>query len=110
MVSDSSMTASFAGATTGRDSAWSADATRDRGDGRLGAAQVSKRPSRSRLVLARRGGSRTIVRLSRLSLSNFRSCEGAEVCFAEDLTVLVGENASGKSAVIDAIRLVTTAA
>ncbi|WP_324738701.1 AAA family ATPase [Mycobacterium sp. 5-140-3-2] len=50
------------------------------------------------------------MRLSRLSLSNFRSCEDVEVCFAEDLTVLVGENASGKSAVIDAIRLATTAA
>ncbi|MDP7732824.1 ATP-dependent endonuclease [Mycobacterium sp. TY813] len=50
------------------------------------------------------------MRLSRLSLSNFRSCEDVVVCFAEDLTVLVGENASGKSAVIDAIRLATTAA
>lgn len=45
-----------------------------------------------------------------MSLSNFRSCKSVEVALAEDLTVLVGENASGKSAIIDAIRLATTSA
>jgi putative ATP-dependent endonuclease of OLD family len=50
------------------------------------------------------------MRLARLALTNFRSCEDAEVVFAEDLTVIVGENAAGKSAVIDALRLATTPA
>ena len=50
------------------------------------------------------------MRLSRLSLANFRSCEDVQVDFAEDLTVVVGENASGKGAVIDAVRLATTPA
>jgi putative ATP-dependent endonuclease of the OLD family len=45
------------------------------------------------------------MRLARLTLTNFGSCEDAEVVFAEDLTVIVGENAAGKSAVIDALRL-----
>lgn len=56
------------------------------------------------------GASGEILKLSCLALSNFRSCENSEVRFDEDLTVLVGENASGKSAVIDSIRLATTAA
>ena len=50
------------------------------------------------------------MRMSRLTLSNFRSCVNTRVELAEDLTVLVGENASGKSAIIDAIRLATTSA
>ena len=47
------------------------------------------------------------MRLTSLSLSNFRACRETLVSFAQDLTVLVGENASGKSAVIDALRLTT---
>lgn len=47
------------------------------------------------------------VQLSELVLRNFRSCSSTKVHFAEDLTVLVGENASGKSAIIDALRLLT---
>ncbi|WP_083213355.1 ATP-dependent nuclease [Mycobacterium malmoense] len=44
--------------------------------------------------------------LSQLSLRHFRSCRDTSVNFAPDLTVIVGENAAGKSAIIDAIRLV----
>jgi putative ATP-dependent endonuclease of OLD family len=47
------------------------------------------------------------MRLSKLALKNFRSCSSTEVEFAQDLTVLVGENASGKTAIIDALRLAT---
>jgi putative ATP-dependent endonuclease of OLD family len=43
--------------------------------------------------------------LSRLSIENFRSCYRTIVEFAPDMTVLVGENNSGKSNVIDALRL-----
>lgn len=45
--------------------------------------------------------------LTKLSLKNFRSCKDTVVEFADDLTVLVGENASGKSAIVDALRLAT---
>jgi putative ATP-dependent endonuclease of OLD family len=54
------------------------------------------------------GGPR--MRLSRLTVANFRSCQDVQLDLAEDLTVLVGENASGKSAIIDALRLATTPA
>ena len=47
------------------------------------------------------------VYLSRLDLSNFRSCRETTVVFRPGLTVLVGENNSGKSSIIDALRLVT---
>ncbi len=47
------------------------------------------------------------MRLTTLTLTNFRACRDTTVRFAPDLTVLVGENASGKSAVIDALRLAT---
>ena len=47
------------------------------------------------------------MQLAGLSLSNYRSCRETSVRFAPDLTVFVGENASGKTAIIDALRLVT---
>ena len=47
------------------------------------------------------------MQLAYLKLNKFRSCKETEVALAPDLTVLVGENASGKSAVIDALRLST---
>lgn len=50
------------------------------------------------------------MRLKRLSIENFRSCVNTTIDLTEDLTVLVGENASGKTAIIDAIRLGTTSA
>jgi putative ATP-dependent endonuclease of OLD family len=46
--------------------------------------------------------------LRTLRLSNFRSCYGTVVMFQPTLTLLVGENNSGKSNVIDALRLATT--
>ena len=47
------------------------------------------------------------MHLSRLDLTNFRSCKDTTVDFRSGLTVLVGENNSGKSNIIDALRLVT---
>lgn len=47
------------------------------------------------------------VHLSRLDLTNFRSCRETTVHLRPGLTVLVGENNSGKSSIIDALRLVT---
>jgi putative ATP-dependent endonuclease of OLD family len=51
-----------------------------------------------------------LVQLRSLRLKNFRACRDTEVTFAPDLTVVVGENASGKSAIIDALRLCTYSA
>lgn len=48
--------------------------------------------------------------LTDLKIKNFRSCVDTETRFKEHLTVLVGENGSGKSNVIDAIRLLTPSA
>ncbi|MFI0226057.1 ATP-dependent nuclease [Streptomyces lydicus] len=46
--------------------------------------------------------------LSRLCIKNFRSCYDAEVEFQPNITLLVGENNSGKSNVIEALRLAIT--
>jgi putative ATP-dependent endonuclease of OLD family len=46
--------------------------------------------------------------LRTLRLSNFRSCYQMAVTFGPTLTLLVGENNSGKSNVIEALRLATT--
>ena len=45
--------------------------------------------------------------LKELSINNFRSFEAAKICLQKDLTILVGENNSGKSNAIDAMRLLT---
>lgn len=45
--------------------------------------------------------------LERLSLRNFRSFDASDLFLRQDVTVLVGENNSGKSNAIDAIRLLT---
>lgn len=47
------------------------------------------------------------MRLSELHLENFRACRRTRVALDKYVTVLVGENASGKSAIIDALRLST---
>lgn len=47
------------------------------------------------------------MHLAKLEFTNFRSCRATDIWFQPDLTVLVGENNSGKSNVIDGIRLVT---
>lgn len=44
----------------------------------------------------------TALRLDKLSLTNFRYFAHCEVEFQPDLTVLVAENGSGKTAVLDA--------
>lgn len=46
--------------------------------------------------------------LSTLTLRNFRSCYDTTIPLRSDMTVLVGENNSGKSNVIEALRLVLT--
>ncbi|WP_460359113.1 AAA family ATPase [Mycobacterium sp. ZZG] len=46
------------------------------------------------------------MHLAQLSLKHFRSCRETSVKFTPDLTVVVGENAAGKSAIVDALRLV----
>lgn len=48
------------------------------------------------------------MRLKTLQIENFRSCSQTDIQFERDLTVLVGENGSGKSNIVDALRLVTT--
>lgn len=50
------------------------------------------------------------VHLAGLTIKNFRSCVNTEISFKEHLTVLVGENGSGKSNIVDAIRLLTPSA
>lgn len=45
--------------------------------------------------------------LKKLSVSRFRSCKETEVELQQELTVLVGENNSGKSNILDTIRLLT---
>ena len=45
--------------------------------------------------------------LKELTINNFRSFESATLCLQKDLTILVGENNSGKSNAIDALRLLT---
>lgn len=47
------------------------------------------------------------MKLRELSITNFRSCADTKVSFDPVLTVLVGENNSGKSNIIDALRLST---
>jgi putative ATP-dependent endonuclease of OLD family len=47
------------------------------------------------------------MHLSKLHLSNFRSFEDAGIDLQRDLTIFVGENNSGKSNAIDAVRLLT---
>jgi putative ATP-dependent endonuclease of OLD family len=46
------------------------------------------------------------MHLAQLLLKHFRSCRDTSVKFTPDLTVVVGENAAGKSAIVDALRLV----
>ncbi|MFI0765661.1 ATP-dependent nuclease [Streptomyces sp. NPDC021218] len=46
--------------------------------------------------------------LRQLGIKNFRSCYDIEVDFQPGITLLVGENNSGKSNVIEALRLATT--
>ncbi|MCB1258451.1 MAG: AAA family ATPase [Microthrixaceae bacterium] len=45
------------------------------------------------------------MHLAELRVENFRSCYETVVRFREDVTVIVGENNSGKSNVVDALRL-----
>jgi putative ATP-dependent endonuclease of OLD family len=46
--------------------------------------------------------------LESLKLKNFRSFEDERICFSKGLTIFVGENNSGKSNAVDALRLITS--
>lgn len=46
--------------------------------------------------------------LRQLDIKNFRSCYDVKIEFRPDITLLVGENNSGKSNVVEALRLATT--
>ncbi len=43
--------------------------------------------------------------LSRLRISNFRAIKGLEINFQKGVNILIGENNSGKSSIIDALRI-----
>ena len=45
------------------------------------------------------------MRLRELQIRNFRKIDALTVCFPRGLTVLVGENNSGKTTIVDALRL-----
>jgi len=47
------------------------------------------------------------MQLETLKIQRFRSCSDVIVNLRPELTVLVGENNSGKSNIIDAMRLLT---
>ncbi len=49
------------------------------------------------------------MKLQSVSIQNFRCLDGVEVSFQPDLTVLIGENDSGKSSVLDIIEWVLEA-
>lgn len=48
------------------------------------------------------GFSNTELRISKLEISNFRRFESLSIDFDQQLTVLVGDNGTGKSTLIDA--------
>lgn len=43
--------------------------------------------------------------LSKITIQNYKGIENLEVCFSPDINIIIGENGSSKSALIDAIRL-----
>jgi putative ATP-dependent endonuclease of OLD family len=43
--------------------------------------------------------------LSKISITNYKGIEKLEVCFSSQINIIIGENGSRKSALIDAIRL-----
>lgn len=47
------------------------------------------------------------MHLRSLALRNFRMCDDTKVSFRPDLTILAGENNSGKTAVLDGLRLLS---
>ncbi len=48
------------------------------------------------------------IRIKKVSIENFRGFENIELEFQSDLTVLIGENGAGKTAVLDCLALLLT--
>jgi putative ATP-dependent endonuclease of OLD family len=71
------------------------------------AAATIKNPKPAALALAMEADQPSGMYLQSLKLSNFRSCYDTTVEFQPTLTLLVGENNSGKSNVVEALRLAT---
>jgi putative ATP-dependent endonuclease of the OLD family len=70
-------------------------------------AATTKSPKPAAQAPAREADQPQGMYLELLKLSNFRSCYDTRVEFQPTLTLLVGENNSGKSNVIEALRLAT---
>lgn len=49
------------------------------------------------------------MKLKKMRVQNFRSLKDVEISFQDDLTILIGENDSGKSSVLDVLELVLSA-
>ena len=49
-----------------------------------------------------------MTQLSKLTIQNFRNCESARLDFAEGLNLIVGDNAAGKTALIETLWLMAT--
>lgn len=49
-----------------------------------------------------------MTQLNKLSIQNFRNCESAHLDFAQGLNLIVGDNAAGKTAIVEAIWLMAT--
>lgn len=48
-------------------------------------------------------GKNDLLRMTKLTLQNFRCFEHKEVEFAEQFNVLIGDNGAGKTAILDAL-------
>ena len=49
-----------------------------------------------------------MTQLTRFTIQNFRNCSQAQLELAEGLNLIVGDNAAGKTAIIEAIWLMAT--
>lgn len=45
------------------------------------------------------------MRLSQIKIENFRGIKNMVIAFDRDITVLIGENNTGKTTILDALRL-----
>jgi putative ATP-dependent endonuclease of the OLD family len=47
------------------------------------------------------------MKIKNLSINGFRSLKNLNISFEDDITVIVGENDSGKSSLIDCLKTIT---